>query len=147
VITATVNRLPDAVLTDKPELVAQVAPTLLGYARTLDPDRPAVLARTVAACLDPDGQLVAEKNHQRDRSVTLAVLPDGSGRLAATVTAEAAAVWTTILDTLAHPVPADDDQPDRHSDQDHHLQLALVNAALAIGATMLAADESSRPSS
>jgi Domain of unknown function (DUF222)/HNH endonuclease len=115
VITATVNRLPDAVLTDQPELVAQVEPTLLGYAGTVDPDRLAVLARTVAVCLDPDGQLVAEKDHQRDRAVTLAVLPDGSGRLAATVTAEAAVVWTTILDTLARPVPADDDQSDRRS--------------------------------
>ncbi len=32
-------------------------------------------------------------------------------------------------------------------DRDHHLQLALVNALLAIAATMLAADEGSRPSS
>ena len=109
VITATVNRLPDAVLADQPELVAQVEPTLLGYARTVDPDRLAVLARTVAACLDPDGQLIAEKDHQRDRSVTLAVLPDGSGRRRH----RAAVVWTMILDTLVARYRADDDQSDR----------------------------------
>ena len=101
---------------DRPAGVGgQVEPTLLGYARTVDPDRLAVLARTVAACLDPDGLLVAEQDHERRPTVTLAVLPDGSGRLQAHLTAEAAAVWTTILDTLARPVPADDDQSDRRS--------------------------------
>src|SRR6185369_8952591 len=44
---------PVQVLTEQPELVAQVEPTLVGHAR-LDPDRLAVLARTVATCLDPD---------------------------------------------------------------------------------------------
>jgi len=115
VITATVDRLPDRVLTEQPELVAQVEPTLVGHARKLDPDRLAVLARTVATCLDPDGQLVAEQDHQRRRSVALAVLPNGSGRLTGTLTGEAAAVWTTILDTLARPVTTDDDQSDRRS--------------------------------
>jgi len=86
VITATVDRLPDRVLTEQPELVAQVEPTLVGHARKLDPDRLAVLARTVATCLDPDGQLVAEQDHQRRRSVALAVLPNGSGRLTGTLT-------------------------------------------------------------
>jgi len=115
VITATVDRLPDRVLTEQPELVAQVEPTLVGHARKLDPDRLAVLARTVATCLDPDGQLVAEQDHQRRRSVALAVLPNGSGRLTGTLTGEAAAVWTTILDTLARPVTTNDDQSDRRS--------------------------------
>jgi len=45
----------------------------------------------------------------------LAVLPNGSGRLTGTLTGEAAAVWTTILDTLARPVTTDDDQSDRRS--------------------------------
>jgi Domain of unknown function (DUF222)/HNH endonuclease len=115
VVTATVDRLPDRVLTEQPELVAQVEPTLVGHARKLDPDRLAMLARTVATCLDPDGQLVAEQDHQRRRSFGLAVLPNGSGQLTGTLTAEAAAVWTTILDTLARPVTTDDAQSDRRS--------------------------------
>src|SRR4029077_7705299 len=38
IICATVDRLPDQVVADQPELVAQVEPTLLAHARTLDPD-------------------------------------------------------------------------------------------------------------
>ena len=116
VITATVDRLPDTLLSEQPEVVAQVEPTMLEQARILDPDRLAVLARTVSACLDPDGQLVAEKDHERHRSVALAVRPDGSGRLTGIVTADATAVWTTIFDTLARPIPdGEGGEPDRRS--------------------------------
>ncbi len=115
VITTTVDRIPDAVLAEQPELAAQVEPTLLGHARTVDPDRLAMLARTVTACLNPDGVLASERDRERRRDATLAVLPDGSGRLAATLTGEATAVWTTILDTLARPVPVADGQTDRRS--------------------------------
>ena len=54
----TINRLPDAVLTEQ---AGAVEPTLVEHARTLDPDQLAVLARTVGACLDPDGVLAAER--------------------------------------------------------------------------------------
>ena len=100
---------------DQPELVAQVEPTLLVHARTLDPERLAVVARRVVACLDPDGVLATDRDQARRRDATLVTLPDGSGRLTATLTSEAVAVWTTVLDTLSRPVPAEGAEPDRRT--------------------------------
>lgn len=71
-----------------------------------------MLARRIVACLDPDGQLASERDHERHREAILTLLPDGSGRLQAQLTGEAAAVWTTVLDTLSRPAPADDGEPD-----------------------------------
>jgi hypothetical protein len=138
VITAAVDALPDRVVADRPELAAQVEPTLLGHARTMDPDRLAALARTVAACLNPDGQLAAEKDQQRRRSVTLAVLPDGSGLLAGTLTAEAAAVWQVVLDTLSRPAAPDErGQPDRRNPgQRRHDALADAGRRLLRSGTL-----------
>jgi hypothetical protein len=138
VITAAVDALPDRVVADRPELAAQVEPTLLGHARTVDPDRLAALARTVAACLNPDGQLAAEKDQQRRRSVTLAVLPDGSGLLAGTLTAEAAAVWQVVLDTLSRPAAPDErGQPDRRNPgQRRHDALADAGRRLLRSGTL-----------
>ena len=115
VITATVDRLPERVVTDQPELVAQVEPILLEHARTLDPDRLAVVAHAVTAYLDPDGTLASERDHERRREATLVRLPDGSGRLTATLTGEATGVWTSVLDTLSRPVPAQGAEPDRRT--------------------------------
>jgi hypothetical protein len=115
IICATVDRLPDRVVADQPELVAQVEPTLLVHARTLDPERLAVVARRVVACLDPDGVLATDRDQARRRDATLVTLPDGSGRLTATLTSEAVAVWTTVLDTLSRPVPAEGAEPDRRT--------------------------------
>jgi hypothetical protein len=100
-IITTVDRLPDRVVDKHPELVAQVEPTLLEQARTVDPDQLAMLARRIVACLDPDGQLASERDHERHREAILTPLPDGSGRLQAQLTGEAAAVWTTVLDSSA----------------------------------------------
>jgi Domain of unknown function (DUF222) len=85
-ICRTITDLPDAVL----EQAGAVEATLVEHARTLNPDQLAVLARTVRACLDPDGVLASD--HDRHRHATLAVLPDGSGRLQAQLTGEATAV-------------------------------------------------------
>jgi Domain of unknown function (DUF222) len=115
IICATVDRLPDRVVADQPELVAQVEPTLLVHARNLDPERLAVVARRVVACLDPDGVLATDRDQARRRDATLVTLPDGSGRLTATLTSEAVAVWTTVLDTLSRPVPAEGAEPDRRT--------------------------------
>ena len=115
IICASVGRLPDRVVVDQPELVAQVEPTLLEHAQSLDPEQLAVLARRVTACLDPDGVLATDRDQARRREATLITLPDGSGRLTATLTGDAAAVWTTVLDTLSRPVPAEGGEPDRRS--------------------------------
>jgi Domain of unknown function (DUF222) len=114
IICAAVDRLPDRVAIDQPDLVAQVEPTLLEHARTLDPEQLAVLARRVTACLDPDGVLATDHDQARRRDATLVTLPDGSGRLTATLTSQAAAVWTTVLDTLSRPVPTET-EPDRRT--------------------------------
>jgi uncharacterized protein DUF222 len=112
IICGAVDRLPDRVATDQPDLVAQVEPTLLEHAQTLDPEQLAVLARRVTACLDPDGVLATDRDQARRRDATLVTLPDGSGRLTATLTSDAATVWTTVLDTLSRPVPTET-EPDR----------------------------------
>jgi hypothetical protein len=100
-ICRTISDLPDAVL----EQAGAVEATLVEHARTLNPDQLAVLTRTVRACLDPDGVLAAERDHDRHRYATITTLPDGSGRLQAQLTGEATAVWQTILSTLARPAP------------------------------------------
>src|SRR5690242_12726645 len=100
-ICRTIDGRPDAVL----EQAGAVEATLVEHARTLNPDQLAVLTRTVRACLDPDGVLASERDHDRHRHATLTLLPDGSGRLQACLTGEATAVWQTILSTLARPVP------------------------------------------
>jgi len=111
-ICRTITDLPDAVL----EQAGAVEATLVDHARTLNPDQLAVLTRTVRACLDPDGVLASERDHDRHRHAVLAVLPDGSGRLQAQLTGEATAVWQTILNTLARPVPdVDAGERDRRS--------------------------------
>jgi Domain of unknown function (DUF222) len=111
-ICRTIDGLPDAAL----EQAGAVEATLVEHARTLNPDQLAVLTRTVRACLDPDGILTAERDHDRYRHATLTTLPDGSGRLQAQLTGEATAVWQTILSTLACPAPdGEGGEPDRRS--------------------------------
>ena len=111
-ICRTITDLPDAVL----EQAGAVEATLVDHARTLNPDQLAVLTRTVRACLDPDGVLASERDHDRHRHATITTLPDGSGRLQAQLTGEATAVWQTILNTLARPVPdVDTGEGDRRS--------------------------------
>src|SRR6478736_9205757 len=91
-ICRTITDLPDAVL----EQAGAVEATLVEHARTLNPDQLAVLTRTVRACLDPDGVLASEPDHDRRRGAVLTARPDGSGRLHAQLTGEATAVWQTF---------------------------------------------------
>ena len=131
VICSTIDRIPGRVADEQPELVAQVESTLLGHARALDPDRLAVLARSVASCLDPDGQLAAERDHQRHRDAILTVRPDGSGRLTASLTGEATAVWQTVLDTLSRPVPGEAGDADRRTPGQRRARWAARRRAAA----------------
>jgi hypothetical protein len=124
IICASVDRLPDRVVADQPDLVAQVEPTLLEQASILDPEQLAVLARRLVACLDPDGVLASDHDQARHRDATLVTLPDGSGRLTAALTSEAAAVWTTLLDTLSRPVPTETEPDRRTPGQRRHDALA-----------------------
>jgi Domain of unknown function (DUF222)/HNH endonuclease len=111
-ICRTIAGLPEDAL-DQAEAVETM---LIEHARVLNPDQLAVLARTVRACLDPDGVLASERDHERRRHAALTALPDGSGRLHAQLTGEATAVWQTILNTLARPGPdGEGGEPDGRS--------------------------------
>jgi hypothetical protein len=111
-ICRTIAELPEAAV----EQAGAVEAMLVQHACALNPDQLAVLTRTVRACLDPDGVLASERDHERRRHATLTALPDGSGRLQAQLTAAATAVWQTVLDTLSRPTPdVDAGEPDRRS--------------------------------
>ena len=111
-ICRTIAELPEAAV----EQAGAVEAMLAEHARVVNPDQLTVLARTMRACLDPDGALASERDHERRRHATLTALPDGSGRLQAQLTAEATAVWQTVLGTLSRPTPdVDASEPDRRS--------------------------------
>ena len=133
-ICRTVDELPEAAV----EHAAAVEAMLVEHARVVNPDQLAVLTRTVRACLDPDGVLASERDHERRRQATLTALPDGSGRLQAQLTAEATAVWQTILDTLARPPrTATRGEPDRRSPaQRRHDALADAGQRLLRAGTL-----------
>ena len=133
-ICRTITDLPEASLGHAEAVEA----TLVEHARAVNPDQLAVLTRTVRACLDPDGVLVSERDQERRRHTTLTMLPDGSGRLQPQLTAEATAVWQTILDTLSRPVPdSDTGEPDRRSPaQRRHDALADAGRRLLRAGTL-----------
>jgi hypothetical protein len=111
-ICRTIAELPEAAV----EQAGAVEAMLAEHARVVNPDQLTVLTRTVRACLDPDGALASERDHERRRHATLTALPDGSGRLQVQLTAEATAVWQTVLGTLSRPTPdVDASEPDRRS--------------------------------
>jgi hypothetical protein len=111
-ICRTIAELPEAAM----EQAGAVEAMLAEHARVVNPDQLTVLTRTVRACLDPDGALASERDHERRRHATLTALPDGSGRLQVQLTAEATAVWQTVLGTLSRPTPdVDASEPDRRS--------------------------------
>lgn len=111
-ICRTIAELPEAAV----EKAGAVEAMLAEHARVVNPDQLTVLTRTVRACLDPDGALASERDHERRRHATLTALPDGSGRLRVQLTAEATAVWQTVLGTLSRPTPdVDASEPDRRS--------------------------------
>ena len=65
-ICRTISDLPDAALGQ----AGAVEATLVEHARILNPDQLTVLTRTVRACLDPDGVLASERDHDRHRHAT-----------------------------------------------------------------------------
>ena len=75
-ICRTITDLPEAGL----EHADAVEAMLVEQARILNPDELTVLTRTVLACMDPDGVLASEHDHDRRRQASLNSLADGSGR-------------------------------------------------------------------
>jgi uncharacterized protein DUF222/HNH endonuclease len=108
-ITTTIDRLPAAV---ESEHGADLETFLVAQAQLLDPNRLGQLARRLVDTLDPDGTLATDRDHERRRSLSLRLNRDGSGDLTARLTPSCAAVWQSVLDPLAAPVPAEDGAAD-----------------------------------
>lgn len=103
------------------EQLASVEQTLVEFARR---EHPASLRKTAVlmmARLDPDGVEPRDEQLKRRRELTLTRNRDGSGCLRGRLTAEATAVWDTVLDSLSAPVPsADGHIDDRSAGQRRH---------------------------
>lgn len=93
---------------------------LVDHGRHLDPRELARTAAVITARLDPDGVLESERVADHRRSLSLTTRRDGTGRLRGELTAEASAVWTTVLDALSKPVPVEGDRDTRTSTQRRH---------------------------
>ncbi len=117
-ITSTIDRLPAAV---EQGHGADLETFLVAQAQLLDPPRLSRLARRVVDTLDPDGTLATDRDHERRRSLRLRLNRDGSADLTARLTPACAAVWQSVLDPLAAPVPAEDGAADiRNAGQRAH---------------------------
>lgn len=89
--------------------------TLVEQARHLDPATLDRQIRRLLERLDPDGPEPDEREQQRRREVTVRNNADGSAQLSGYLTPLAAATWTTVLDALSAPAPADDGAPDERT--------------------------------
>ena len=108
VIRHTVDHLPAAAA----DQAAEVEQVLTGHAQRLDADQLARAGQRVLACLDPDGRLTNERDHDRRRHGSLTRRRDGSGDLRVRLTPAALAKCQAVLDPLAAPRPAADGTAD-----------------------------------
>jgi hypothetical protein len=106
VIRATLAALPGAVEKQYGPAVEKV---LVERAQELPPHKLAQLAEDIRDALDPDGSATDEKDRQRRRELTLRPSRDGGGLITGYLTPETLAVWQSVLDTLAAPLPAGED--------------------------------------
>jgi hypothetical protein len=127
-ITSTIDRLPAAA---EHEHGADLETFLVAQAQLLDPNRLGQLARRVVDTLDPDGTLANDRDHERRRSLSLRLNRDGSADLTARLTPSCAAVWQSVLDPLAAPVPAEDGAADMRS-AGQRAHDALLDAGLRL---------------
>jgi hypothetical protein len=106
VIRATLAALPGAVEKQYGPAVEKV---LVERAQELPPHKLAQLAEDIRDALDPDGSATDEKDRHRRRELTLRPSRDGGGLITGYLTPETLAVWQSVLDTLAAPLPAGED--------------------------------------
>jgi hypothetical protein len=85
---------------------------LVEQARHLDPAALASQVRRLLDRLDPDGPEPDEREQQRHRGLDLRMRRDGTAEVSGRLTAWAAATWTTILDALSAPAPAENGELD-----------------------------------
>ncbi|HEY2299025.1 MAG TPA: DUF222 domain-containing protein [Jatrophihabitans sp.] len=133
VITTTVAAIPEHLSF---ELAGAVEQFLVDQARHLDPKRLAAAAQRLLATVDPDGAAPREEEQQRRRGFDLVHKPDGRWLVAGReVTDEFAAVWSTLLDTLCAPAPAEDGLPDDRtpSQRRHDAMIEIAQRLLRSG--------------
>jgi hypothetical protein len=129
VITRAVDKLPDEVVD---ELGGFVETHLLEQAQLLDPVQLGQHARDLIGRLDQDGQYRELDYQQRRRDVRISSDVDGSCRLEAYLTAEAAEHVRVYFDSMARPVQGPDGTPDPRSpgQRRHDALLELVKMAM-----------------
>lgn len=107
-------------------IAALPAETEFAHGRTLETEMvararehdPRTLAQQITRLLDrldPDGPEPEDREQQRRRGVSLRTHCDGTAELKGYLTPMAAATWTTVLDALSAPTPAEDGEPDGRS--------------------------------
>jgi hypothetical protein len=132
VITKAVDTLPDEIVD---ALGGFVETHLLDQARILDPVQLRQHARDLIGRLDQDGQYRELDYQQRRREVRISSNADGSCRLEAYLTAEAAEHVRVFFDSMARPVKGPDGSPDPRSagQRRHDALLELVKMGMRTG--------------
>jgi hypothetical protein len=133
VITQTVAAIPAKLSF---EVAGPVEQFLVEQAKHLDPKQLAAAAQRLLATVDPDGAAPREEEQQRRRGFDLVHKPDGRWLVAGReVTDEFAAVWSTLLDTLSAPAPAEDGLPDDRtpSQRRHDAMIEIAQRLLRSG--------------
>ena len=102
VITACIDKLPDAVAADYDRIIER---DLVEHAKVLDPRQLAAAAHRIAYLHDQDGVLADEAYRDRHRALTIAQRVDGSAHIQGELTAPCAEALLTMLDSLAAPRP------------------------------------------
>lgn len=119
VVGRTVDAIPPGVLVASGrrglDVVADVEALLVDQAVQLPADRLGQVAVQVLARLDQDGPEPDDSVAQRRRFLSFVTRPDGSATVRGELTAESAATWITITDSLSAPSPAADGEPDRRT--------------------------------
>src|SRR5579875_2814776 len=119
VILKAVDAIP---LHLQPEFDTVVENALVEAATTLEPRQVAGIGNVLLERIDPDGAEPREADRQRRRGFGLRAHRDGTSTPYGSLTPEATAVWTTILDALSAPQPEDEsgERDERSAAQRRH---------------------------
>ena len=132
VITACIDKLPDAVAADYDRIIER---DLVEHAKVLDPRQLAAAAHRIAYLHDQDGVLADEAYRDRHRALTIAQRVDGSAHVEGELTAPCAEALLTMLDSLAAPRPETDGVKDTRTagERNHDGLLDGLNRLLVDG--------------
>src|SRR5579875_568440 len=115
-----------------------VETALVEAAGTLEPRQVASIGNVLLERIDPDGAEPREEDRQRRRGFGLRAHRDGSSTPYGTLTPEATAVWTTILDALSAPHAESEtgERDDRSAAQRRHDALLEAGQRLLNGGNL-----------